>query len=738
MRTASGGSIPLGGLGERTNMPGSDVSHLMNGEGGEAKEFDLLHWVQLLWDHRWWIIGVTGAVVLLAALYSFLATPIYSATATVFVQSPRPQPIGNFSYNDNSWMEDMKFYSSQPEIIKSTAVMQEVVDKLHLQDNPAFRGSAHPDRVLQSMVTVSNVKDSALFSITVTGPYKDEVATWANAVAEVYAERTLRDALNYIAKANDVMLGEARRMQEEYIKEQTAVTSNLEANRSYFPQNQKDILDKQIASLNDELTTIGVKESEVGAVVNQMQAWKRNGGDPLSLPAVAQDPSVQDLAKQYNEMSRELSRLLAKFTPLHPDVIKKREEMKALKERIATQADIVLGNYQNQLSALEAQRASLMHDLDGIRRQGLQFVEGASRSETLSTSAAAIKKYMDMLYDKMRELNVSSSLLNANIRLVDSALPPSAPVRPNKQKIMILGFLLGLMLSVGSVVGYQYLDTTVKSVEDIENRLGLNLLTMIPTLNQETQRAGMEAFQTLRTALIYASQNQQNNVILITSASPKEGKTSVIVNLAKTLAATGDRVLVVDCDLRRPALTRTLMAGSASGSPKGLTNYLASRESRIEEFIQNGPHPNLFFIGSGPIPPNPPELFSMKRFQALIQQFRKEYGWVLLDSPPCLSITDAQILAGMSDLVVLVARYGRTHRPLLERSLVSLRRLEAKVAGVVLNAVETRSSYYYDYYYYHHYYYSTGTEPKRLSWIFGGKLFGKGSRKEHRRAAGSD
>lgn len=695
-------------------MPGAEP---ITTEFQAQQDLDLLHWVQILWDNRWWIAGVTCAVVILVALYSFLATPIYSATSTVYVQTYSRQPMSGFNPTGaSSWMEEQKFYNSQQQIMTSSVVMQEAVDRLRLQNHPAFQRSKNPAAILRGMTKVENIRDSALFKITVMAPYKADVALWANTIAEVYQDRMLRDALDYIAKANEVMLAEAKKMQDEYTRQQSSVTTSLAAAGSYFPQNQKEILDKQIGSINESLTEVGVKESQIAAVTAQLEAWKRNGGDPLRIPAVAEDPSVQDLAKSYNELNRELGKLLAKFTPKHPEVLKKQEEIRSLRERIDAQAEIVLGTYRNQLAALNGQRSNLNQDLNAARRQGLQFVEGSSKDEALTTSSAAIKKYMDLLYDKMRELNVSSSLLSSNVRVVEPAQPPGGPVKPNKRMNLLLGLLFGLMLSVGSVVAWQYLDTTVKSVEDLETRMGIPLLTMVPKFEQDTQKVSAEAFRTLRTALAFATENRTNNVILVTSASPKEGKTSVAANLAKTLAGSGERVLLMDCDLRKPSIQRILK--SAAGV-RGLTNYLAERNAQIEDFVQMGPQPNLSVLYSGPTPPNPPELFAMKRFKDLIERFRQEYNWLIIDSPPCLSISDALILGGMADLTLLVARYRKTQKPLLERILVTLRRAGVPVAGVVLNEVETHSSYYYDYYYYNHYYYATGTEPKRLPWIMG-------------------
>ncbi len=710
-------------------MPGNDASTPLSPQAGEPQELDLLKWLHVLAEHRWFIAGVTGAVVIVAALYVFLATPLYSATATVYVQSQGRQPLGYNPTGSGSWMEEQKFYNSQEAIIRSEEVMQEVVDRLGLQNHPGFIGAKDPAQVLMGMVKVENVRESALYKITVTAPYRKDVARWANAVAEAYRDKTLRDAVEYLGKANELMLAEARRMQEEYIQQQAKMANSLQASGSYFPQNQKDILDKRIEALELKLNEVTVKESEVGALVNQLRSASAVSGQLVDIPGGPEDPSLQAMVTQYNQLRQELAKLSVRFTPKYPEV-------QDLRARVQKQAQLILGTYENQLAALRAEEQDLRDQLAQVKKQGLAFVEGASREEALSSSGSAIKKYMDLLYDKMRELNVSSSLLSSNVRIVDHALPPGGPIKPNKRMTLLMALMLGLMLSVGSVVGYQYLDTSVKSVEDIEERLGLNLLSMVPALTEETLRPGTEAFQTLRTALIYASQNQQNNVILVTSAAPREGKTTIVANLAKVLAATGDRVIALDCDLRRPALARAIHPAD-DGRSKGLTNYLATRESRIEDFIQNGPHPNLFFIASGPLPPNPPELFSMKRFQGLIQELRTTYQWVLLDSPPCLSITDAQILAGMAELVVLTAKYRKTKMPLLERATLNLTRLGAKVAGVVLNGVETHSSYYYDYYSSHHYY-TTGTEPKRFSWLFGGGQHSTKGKGEAKRPAGGE
>ncbi len=694
-------------------------------------ELDLQRWLHLIMEHRWWIIGVTAGCIILAAVYSFLATPIYSATATVYVQSVSRQTVGTSLTGPASYLEEEKFYNSQQEIIKSRPVMEEAADRLGLQNFSGFHGAKDPAGILGSMVKVEVARDSALFRITVTAPFKDDVAKWANAVAEAYADQNLKAAMSSIEKANEEMRSKISQMQEQYTRQQQQYSTELNKSDSYFPQNQKDILDKRIEALELRLGDVKVKENEVSAQINQMESWSASGGNPLSIPSVSQDPSVQDLSRQYNDGERELSRLLAKFTPQHPDVQKKQRELQSLKDRIASQAQIVLSSYRNQYQALRSEEANLNDELQGLKRQGVSFMEGASASETMATSGATLKKYIDLLYDKMRELDVAGNLLSNNIRIVEKAVPPRAPVKPNLKMNLMLAVLLGLMGSVGSLVAYQYLDTRIRSVEDIEQGLGQSLLTMVPTTTPETERSAVESFQTLRTALIYASEDRVKNVILITSATPREGKSTVAVNLANTLAAAGDRVLLMDCDLRRPSLHRKL---KPSDHAKGLTQYMADRQAKLEDYL-TPKSPNLWVFYAGPVPPNPPELFSMKRFEELLSRVRHDYDWVIIDSPPCLAITDAQILARHAGLVVLVAKYKSTPKPLLERTLVSLERIRAQVAGVVLNEVNTRSSYYYDYYYSNHYYYATGTEPKRLPWLLKGRGDWGGSSK--RRGKGS-
>ena len=699
---------------------------------GVAQEFDIAKWAFLLLEHRWWIIGITALTTFLALIYSFLVTPVYQSTVTVYVQTQTRAPIGNQNIvGAASWSEELKFYNSQEAVIKSRAVMEEVVERLQLQNHKAFKGSKDPARILSGYVRVNPVKESALFEISVRAPFREDVALWANTIADVYKDQNLRTALEYVSKANSIILDKINELQVQYAKLQQNYSSQIAASDSYFPENQKQIIDDKIRALETRVNEVRVKENEAQAVISQLEGVLSRGGDPLTIAEVASNNSIQSVHAQLATAERELGQLLAKLTPKHPDVLKKQSEIEALNKKIRNQAMIILNSYKNQLNVYRQEEGGLGSDIRSAKTEGVTFAESSSRSTSLETNIQSIKSYMDLLYSKMQELNISGGLLSNNIRILNPAVTPGSPLLPNRKFNILFGLFLGLAASIGGLATIQVFDTRIKSTEDIEQGLGLNLLTMIPAMESQSQRASIEAYQTLRTALIYASQNKQKNVILVTSAGPKEGKSTVTLNLGSALASGGDRVLVMDCDLRRPTMHRKFKPEAAV---RGLTHYMADKEAKPEDFIVPV-GVNFWIMYSGPIPPNPPEIFSMKRFRELVEKMRQQFDWVVIDSPPALSLTDGQILAAYSDLVLLVAKHKHTHRPLLQRTIITLERLKAQIAGVVMNYVDTSSSYYYDYYYSNSYYYTTGTSPKKISWLFGIDFsrFQDLSRRRHRK-----
>ncbi len=355
----------------------------------------------------------------------------------------------------------------------------------------------------------------------------------------------------------------------------------------------------------------------------------------------------------------------------------------------------------------------------------------------LKREAEANKTLYDSLQTKLKEAQISSGLKSSNIRIVDPALVPSTPARPSKTKNIVLAFLIGLVGGIGLALLREYLDNTVKTPDDVETLARLPSLAVVPAFSngvglksnaklsnrishngndkrielvaQHLPKSQMsEAFRSLRTALLLSQADHPPQVILVTSALPREGKTTIAANLAVTLAQLGDKTVLVDADLRKPGVGRLLNLGT--GKFAGLSSYLAGVSTLDLVTVSHPAIPNLAAIPTGPLPPNPADLLSSHKLAEGITELRKKFKFVVIDSPPILAATDGVILSVQTDAVLLVVRSGQTPKEAFTRTSDLLASVKCHLLGVVLNAVDsTAPDYYYSYRYYP---YSYGQGPQ--------------------------
>ena len=364
--------------------------------------------------------------------------------------------------------------------------------------------------------------------------------------------------------------------------------------------------------------------------------------------------------------------------------------------------------------------------------------------QILQHDAESNKQLYDGLLQKLKEAGITAGLKSGNIRIVDPALTPSSPSRPQKARNILLAFLVGLVGGVGLALFREYLDNTVKSPDDVESLTGLPSLAVVPSLpglngNYSRRSKGAaalqaasgprvellsyvqpksqisEAFRALRTSLLLSQADHPPQVILVTSALPREGKTTAAVNLAVTLAQLGDRTLLMDSDLRKPGVRRAL--NLTIGKEAGLSSYLAGVSS-LDEVLT--PHPtisNLEALTTGPVPPSPADLLSSHRMREAIAELRLRFKFIVIDSPPVMAATDAVILSALTDGVLLVVRSGETPKEAFTRTRDLLMAVKCRMLGVVLNAVDSSApDYYYSYRYYPYAYgYGYGEDVAKAS-----------------------
>ena len=364
------------------------------------------------------------------------------------------------------------------------------------------------------------------------------------------------------------------------------------------------------------------------------------------------------------------------------------------KDRDARVAQIEEG-LRAEYRQLQRKEAELRAAIDDHKGKAAEQSQKLTELESLKKKADAAGGLYGVLLQKLNETNIAASLQNNNIRLLDRAVVPVRPVWPRKRQIALVALLAGLLLGAGWVLLRDALDNTLKDAEDVERHLHLELLAAIPRYGKDDATLATEAYQNLRTALLFSRRGEAGQVVLITGTAPGEGKTTTLLNVAKLLAVSGESVVVVDCDLRRANLHLRL---NVPREP-GFTDFFV-KSVDLSGLVRTTRIPNLWAIPAGALPPNPPALLARPDLGAALAQLKRHYRWVLVDSPPVAAVTDALLLAQCADSTVLVVQQNKVDRAMVKRALGALRKVTPNVIGAVLNAVDVKTKGYYGYQYY--------------------------------------
>ena len=463
----------------------------------------------------------------------------------------------------------------------------------------------------------------------------------------------------------------------------------------------------KVVDLEDKKGQLGLQHKRLEFAIADIKKAIDSGGDysPLVLDTV---PQSQALAASLAQLNAQEKNLLEDFTPAHPAVL-------AVKQNIRQAEEALLAAYQSGLKGIEIAQDDLAQTMAGYDKQ----LQGIPQTELELAKRTRVNQVNSDLYtfllQKQQEAQIAQASTLSNVEIVDPAYTPTVPIKPNKKKNLALGLVLGLMIGVGLTFLLDYLDDTVKDADDVKHRLGLPILGIIPRIpvaaggefkpeqmlisSLEAKSPAVEAFRALRTGLHFATAREKRNVMLVTSSLPDEGKTTVSANLALVLAQTGSRVLLVGCDLRRPGLYDMYHTPKTPGLSDLLTGSAKDCCHRI-------PGTTLDLISAGTVPPNPAELLGSERMDRFLDYVRGRYDYVVLDAPPVLPVTDAQVLASKVDDVIVVLEPCRVPRKAAQRMVETLHAVEAKIIGVALNDKSGKGfKYYGNYGYYGHKYY---------------------------------
>jgi capsular exopolysaccharide synthesis family protein len=679
------------------------------------REAHLRDYWRIVWQGRWTVVGVFFLVVGAVAVWTFLQTPVYRATATVEIQPKSrrlltSQDMSGMGAAGLGWFAEEKYHNTQVEILKSRDVSQRVVDLLDLEEHPRFESSADAVDDFRNLIQVDPRRETGLIEISIEGENPDEIARWVNAVSQAYVDRNLEQAQGNLQQAIDAVGKQLVGLQDELSEAEDVRLDKLQETEIFDSEGQTEIVRQNLQKYNTELTQVLIEINRLGETLEQARTFRASGGDIMGLRELADDPTLQELQIQRVQVERTLESAKAELRPGHPHYDALRKELATVEQRIDGRMGSIIDGLEKQREQSRRHESYLREQIARAERFSLDLAKATSSYNIIKTESDVKKQILDLITQTTTELQLGAELINNNVVVLDPAVQPLFPIKPRKRINLMIGAMFGLFLGVAAVFFLDYLDNTIRTSEDVERWLGLTVLGVVPKMQDKglTQRAIREAYQSLRTSVIFSSKNRSRRIVLITSNGPREGKSSTVANLARTLAAGGDRVMVMDCDLRRP--TQHLAHGLERDH--GLTNYLAAPmdETDWEQYVKTGERPNLHVLSCGPIPPSPPELLGSDRMKELLAVLRERYDWVLIDSPPAASLTDASILASLSDMVVLVIQHNRTDRDLAIKTVQTLRSANDNLVGAVLNNVDIDRAHHKDYYFAGYYYYTEDEE----------------------------
>jgi succinoglycan biosynthesis transport protein ExoP len=722
------------------------------------RETHLLDYLIILRKHQWLILTFLLTVVTVVTIASFKMKPVYEAAARVEVdkESQNTLPFQGVNYDEYVDMEN--YISTQIEILQSETLALQTIKTLNLDRHPDFEGasntftlprggaSAQRPAILGAFLGrlhVKRIPNSRLVEVQFESEDPQLAALVANTHLQNYIEQNFRSKYDATTQASKFLSGELEELRIKVESSENARIAYERQNQIWQIDEKQNITTQTMGDLNRSVT-----EAQTNLATKEAIYRMATSGNVDLLPEVRNSPVIEDLLKRQTALDDSYTEALNQYGPNFPKVRRLAEQKKEADEDMARAQRTMVGSIEEDYKTAGQHLELLQEALDRQKLEANDLAEKLVQYHILEHDAESYKTLYDGLLQKLKEAGITAGLRSSNIRVVDPALVPTSPSRPQKARNILLGFLVGLVGGIGLAIFREYLDNTVKSPDDIESLAGLPSLAVVPSLPGSVgERRGRlsrlaretapqsvsgprvelmsyttpksqisEAFRALRTSLLLSQAEHPPQVILVTSALPREGKTTAAVNLAVTLAQLGDRTLLIDADLRKPGIRRAL--NLTIGKEAGLSSYLAGVSSLDELLL---PHPtinNLAAITTGLVPPNPADLLSSHRLRDVIAELRLRFKFIVIDSPPVMAATDAVILSVVTDGVLLVVRSGQTPKEAFTRTCDLLKAVKCRLLGVVLNAVDSRApDYYYSYRYY----------PYAYGYGYGEEV-GKGSR----------
>lgn len=707
----------------------------------------------LLWlsVQKYWFLSLVLALAVSAgtAFYTLTQTKIYEASATIMFDPDVPRPLGDRSNTVgdlSSYWNNKEYYTTQNWIIRSMRVASRVVRDLELNKDLNFRDnvrSSTPRRgdayasvedvaaALVKRITVEPVKESRLTTVSYRDADPVRAQRILSALVDTYAEANLDDVFESATTAADWLHGQVGSLRHDLESSEMAL-HQFKKDRNILSvsmDDQSNMLRGEMTQLGQALTEVRTKRERTASRLAELK--KISPDDPAALPAreLIESSVLTGLRESYVQAERSLQSIRAEGRgENHPQVRAAQAQLDTTRAALLAEVKNIQESYARDAAALDREIVGLRSLYDAAERRALDLNLMEIEYGRLRRGKETNEKLFSLVVERSKETDLTRLLRINNVRVVDRPLVPKKPVTPNVPLNVAGGIAAGIALGLLTAIAREQLDRTLKAPDQVERELGAPLLgvlpvapeTNLPTLASARRRgrnrgsssnseaanlaltvhrrptSGMaEAARAIRTNIVFMSPDSPYRTLLITSAAPSEGKTTVACSVATTIAQAGLRVVLIDCDLRRPRLHSIFL----QNNDHGLTSALLD-PTQEDSIVFETEVPNLWVAPTGQIPPNPAELLHSEAFRGILERLKQRFDRVVIDSPPIAAVTDATVLSTQVDGVIVVVRSQRTNKDIVRRALKSLRDVGSRLVGVILNAADVEGGSYGAYKYY--------------------------------------
>lgn len=720
-----------------------------------SEEIHLRDYLKIIKKYRALIIVFTLVVFAVVALGTFSMTPQYLGSTKVMIEKAASSNLTNrYSYN----YFDPEFYETQFQLIKSQEVAKRVVEILSLETTydtymggtnkpnslqmakkwfAQLKGSvlatfqskevegegkvAAPERsradiiadLISAGITVLPVKESHIVSIQFSSPNPEFAALIANTTAKAYIETTLDMKMESTRRTLAWMTKKAEQERSKLDAAERKIQDYMRSNDLVTLENRITVLPQKLSEISTKLVRAQNEREKIEALYRKL---KRVANDPVAAESVvgmSHGNTLQILRDQILKAEQHIRELSSKFGEKHPMMIKAKGDLDILRKKKAGEVARLIGTIKNEFDLAVADENNLRKQLENTKVEAQNLNEKFIQYNVYKREMETNRQLYDSLLLKMKEQSITGETQPIDLWIVERASIPPDSFKPRVKVNLLLGLIVGIFGGVGLAFFVEYLDQAIKYPEETEKALGLPVLGMIPflrpkdgnidtVLKEQPRSAAAENYRALRTSVLLSSSGQPPRKILITSAGAGAGKSTTSVNLARAIAQSGKKVILIDADLRKPRLHKIL----GITSEDGLSSYLAGWSESANLYKTN--EENMSLLPAGPIPPNPSELLLSNGLEVLISSLIDKVDFIICDSPPLQSVVDARILSQMFDGTILVVKAKHTTFDRARNALKLLNDINAPVIGLLINALELKKNDYY----YENYYGTYGEDPE--------------------------